>query len=197
MSVDYSRFLKGTPSTSTDVDQLADVAFGGDAGAPNGTSIALLAEFGGAAVLLAADAHAPVLVTSIQALLRKRGASRLKLDAFKVSHHGSQNNVSSELIRLLECRQYLVSTNGDHFRHPDRQAIARILKHGGARPTLVFNYRSNDNEVWERPDLQEKYQYSTRYPAAGTEGARVSLLGEKRASNDASPTLLSNLPAAR
>ena len=43
--------------------------FGGDNGAPNGTSIALLAEFGGASALFAADAHAPVLVESIKTLL--------------------------------------------------------------------------------------------------------------------------------
>lgn len=46
--VDYKRFLKGTPSTSTNVDELADTPFGGDNSAPNGTSIALLAEFAGA-----------------------------------------------------------------------------------------------------------------------------------------------------
>ena len=61
--VDYSRFLKGTPSTSTDIDELAETPFGGDNGASNGTSIALLAEFGGTSVLLGADAHAPVLVS--------------------------------------------------------------------------------------------------------------------------------------
>jgi hypothetical protein len=174
--VDYSRFLKGIPSASTDVDELADSAFAGDKGVPNGTSIAVLAEFGGAAALLAADAHAPVLGASIQTLLRQRGGKRLRLDAFKVSHHASQNNLSSELLQLLDCRRYLVSTNGDHFCHPDREAIGRIIKYGGDRPALHFNYRSKYNEVWERPDLQERYRYLTHYPEAGREGARVSLL---------------------
>ncbi|HXM70900.1 MAG TPA: hypothetical protein VN970_07185, partial [Thermoanaerobaculia bacterium] len=108
--VDYGKFLKGTPSTSTDIDELADEAFGGDNGIPNGTSIAMLAEFGGASALLAADAHAPVLAESIRALLRQRGAERLKLDVFKVSHHASQNNVSTELLQLLDCSRYIVST---------------------------------------------------------------------------------------
>jgi len=172
--VDYSRFLKGTPSTSTDVDQLADSPFAGDAALPNGTSIAVLAEFGGAAALLGADAHAPVLEASIRKLVGATG--RLKLDAFKVSHHASQNNLSAELLQLLDCRQYLISTNGDYFYHPDREAIARIIKYGGDRPTLRFNYRSTYNEVWERPDLQEQYRYLTQYPEVGSEGAVVSLL---------------------
>ena len=177
--VDYSRMLKAPASTSTDVEALADAVFTGDAGAPNGTSIAVLAEFGGASALLAADAHAPVLIASIQKLLARRNVKRLKLDAFKVSHHGSQNNVSRELIQLLDCPRYLVSTNGNHFSHPDRQGVARILVDGkylGSRPALHFNYRSAYNEVWARPDLQEKYGYSTHYPEAGSAGTTVALL---------------------
>lgn len=179
--VDYRKFLKGTPSTSKDVNALADEPFGGDNGAPNGTSIALLAEFGGASALLAADAHAPVLVQSIDKLLRQRGLERLKVDVFKVSHHGSQNNVSTELVQRLDCSRYLVSTNGYHFCHPDRQAIARLIKYGkqeGRRPEFYFNYKSQYNEVWSEPGLQEKYEYSASYPPDDQPGTTVSLLSE-------------------
>jgi beta-lactamase superfamily II metal-dependent hydrolase len=174
--VDYSRFLKGTPSPSTDVEQLADTPFAGDAGLPNGSSIAMLAEFDGASVLLGADAHAPVLVTAIRKLLKERQADRLTIDAFKVSHHASKNNLSAELLQLLKCQRYLISTNGDHFSHPDREAIARIIKYGGDRPTLYFNYRSETNKIWERPDLQEKYRYLTYYPESGVGGIKLPLL---------------------
>jgi beta-lactamase superfamily II metal-dependent hydrolase len=174
--VDYRRFLKGTPSTSTDVDELADAPFTGDKGAPNGSSIAVLAEFGGARALFAADAHAPVLVESIRKLLRTRGGERLKLDGFKVSHHASQNNVSTELLGLLDCRRYIVSTNGDHFNHPDREAIGRLIKYGGERPALYFNYRSRSTEVWARDDLQERYGYSAHYPEPERPGITVPLL---------------------
>jgi beta-lactamase superfamily II metal-dependent hydrolase len=178
--VDYRRFLKGTPSSSTDIDELADAPFLGDKGAPNGTSIAVLAEFGGASALLAADAHADVLAESIRLLLRARGGDRLKVDVFKVSHHGSQNNVSSELIRLLECPNYIVSTNGDHFCHPDRQAIARVLKHSSLRPMLHFNYRTKYNDVWARQDLQAQHRYTARYPAENEHGIRVPLINPSR-----------------
>jgi hypothetical protein len=183
--VDYAKFLKGTPSTIADaaalqdIDGLADVKFGGDNGAPNGTSIALLAEFGGASALLAADAHAPVLEAAIGKLLAKRGGDRLKLDLFKVSHHGSQNNVSSDLIRKLDCSRYLISTNGDHFYHPDRQAIARILKYGGDRKELFFNYNSTFNQVWGDAALasvRERYNCSTTYPSPDQQGIVVPLL---------------------
>ena len=177
--VDYSRFLKGKPSTSTDVEVLADTPFGGDRAAPNGTSIAVLAEYQGAAALLAADAHAPVLAESIRSLLKTRRQKRLKIDAFKVSHHASQNNVSTELISLLDCPRFLISSNGDHFYHPDREAIARIIKYGksgGRNPELIFNYRTKYSDVWERGDLQEQYGFTALYPEAEQPGQNVSLL---------------------
>jgi hypothetical protein len=175
---DYSKFLKGTPSESTDVDQLAETPFAGDAGLPNGSSIGLLAEFRGSAILLGADAHAPVLAQSIQKLLKQRNAGKkLKLSAFKVTHHGSQNNVSSELVNLLDCPRYLVSTNGDYFCHPDRQAIARIIKYGGPDPALHFNYKSTFNSVWEQPVFQKRYSYSTHYPPENEAGMNVLLAG--------------------
>jgi CHAT domain len=175
--MDYSRFLRGTPSTSTDVDALAGETFTEDAGAPNGSSIALLAEFGGAAALFGADAYPSVLAASIQRLLQQRGLSVLRLDAFKLAHHGSKNNLSNELLRLLDCRRYLMSSNGDHFGHPDRQAVARVIKHGGKDPLLYFNYRSGFNEVWSSGELQAQHAYTAEYPARGTAGLRISLLG--------------------
>ena len=135
------------PPTST---RLPTTPFRSDAAVPNGTSIAFLAEYGGAAALFAADAHAPVLVASIKRLLRDRGLDRLAVDVFKVSHHGSQNNVSAELLALLDCRRYLLSSNGDYFCHPDREAVGRIVKFGVRTPSLHFNYKSRYNDVWAR-----------------------------------------------
>jgi hypothetical protein len=175
--VDYSKFLRGSPSTSTDVDALAGSPFRSDAAPANGSSIALLAEFGGASVVLGGDAHAPVLADSIRKLVASRGVPRLALDAFKVPHHASQNNLSRELVELVECRRWLVSTNGNIFCHPDREAIARVIKYSAERPTLLFNYRTRFNEVWDRPDLREKYRYAAQYPAEGKAGLATSLIG--------------------
>jgi hypothetical protein len=137
----------------------------------------MLAEYRGAAILLGADAHAPVLADSIQKLLKQRNAGeKLKLTAFKISHHASQNNLSSDLLKLLDCPSYLISTNGDHFCHPDRQAIARIIKYSSTQPAIYFNYRSAFNSVWERPNLQEQYHYVTQYPEGDRAGMNMSLL---------------------
>ena len=178
--VDYSRFLKGTPSTIADVDALADIdaladtPFGGDAARRTARASRCSPSSAAPASLLAADAHAPVLVESITTLLEDADVPRLKLDLFKVSHHASQNNVSTELLQLLDCPRYLVSTNGDHFCHPDRQAIGphhqvRRRAHGG-----VFQLQPRYNEVWGSPALEGVRRSGTARPTTRRPEARAS-----------------------
>ena len=54
------------------------------------------------------------------------------------------------------------------------ETIARILA-SQSDLRLHFNYRSEENEVWDDPDLQNGWRYEARYPRAGTEGCRVVL----------------------
>jgi beta-lactamase superfamily II metal-dependent hydrolase len=174
-SEDFRQFLSITQTSSEDVDALADSKFSSDTAAPNGSSIAVLAEYGGKSVILGADAHAPVMVDSIGKLLKKRGLAKLRIDAFKVSHHASQNNLNVELMKLLDCPRYLISSNGSHFNHPDRQAIARCIKYGGENPQILFNFKTKINDVWAKPELQEKYNYTAVFPEKGEAGLVIAL----------------------
>lgn len=158
-----------------DVDELAAEAFHCDRSAANGSSIAFLAEFEGKRCLFAGDAHPPVLEASVRRLLDGNGASRLQLDVFKVPHHGSNHNLSPELLDLVACDQYLISTSGRYFSHPARETIARIIDRGGDNPTLCFNYRSHANEVWDDVVLKEQHGYRTRYQNGQDQGLLIEL----------------------
>lgn len=149
---------------STDVAALADAKFDSDTAENNGSSIAVLAEYEGKSVLLGADAHAPVMVNALRRLLAARKKDKLAVDAFKLPHHGSRNNLNNDLMALLDCRKYLVSTNGSTFYHPDGEAIARVIRHGGERPQVLFNYDSAYSAVWKPAELQKKYNYEAVYP---------------------------------
>jgi CHAT domain len=160
-----------------DLEALARKPVKKDTSVANGSSIALLAEFGEHAILLTGDAHADVLAKSIKALQRARGREneKLMLDALKLSHHGSANATTVELLALLDCQRYLVSSNGNIFYHPDRETMARVILHSGNCPTLCFNYRSPLNELWDAPALKARYDYRTEYPPEGQTGLRVPL----------------------
>jgi hypothetical protein len=158
-------------SGPVDVAALAALPFEADATAPNGSSIAFLFEHGGRRVLFGADAHAPVLERSLR---RVSGDAPVAIDAFKVPHHGSAKNLSAGLLAAMDCRRFLVSTNGRQFHHPDREAIARIV-HGVRGATVYFNYRTPRNEVWDEPALRAAHGYEAVYPAAGAEGLVLEL----------------------
>jgi hypothetical protein len=165
---------------SRSVDDLLSIEFESDTAEANGTSIAVLAEYAGRAVLLGADAYAPVLSASIDRLLKERRIDRLPVDLFKVPHHGSKANISADLLEKLDCRNYLVSTNGKKFEHPDAEAIARIVGHGGPSPAIHFNYRSDYSGFWDDEDLGQGIDYQAIYPGDGNEGCLIDIMALKR-----------------
>jgi hypothetical protein len=102
--------------------------------------------------------------------LAERNQKSLRLDAFKISHHGSKNNTSAKLLSLVDCRRFLISTNGSRHGHPDQEAIARIVyrNHQNTEPTeLYFNYRTTRNSVWDDDDLRYEWNYQVHYPPQG------------------------------
>lgn len=145
-----------------DVDTLAAKQFKIDESKANGSSIALLAAYDGKTVLLAGDAHPDVLLKGIKSLCKPD--EKLKLDAFKLPHHGSKANINRELLEKIKCDRYLFSTNGAKFKHPDREAVARVIKFGGNNPELIFNYRTEYNEIWLDANLKDQYRYMVSCP---------------------------------
>jgi beta-lactamase superfamily II metal-dependent hydrolase len=153
-----------------DVDTLAEARFKEDGTEPNGSSILLLLRYEGARVLLAADGH-PTVITA--GLKRLSASGRVKLDAYKVAHHGSRNNMDKPLLDRIECSRYLFSSSGAYYKHPDREAIARVLKYGrrgNGTTELVFNYRTKFNDVWDAPALKNRWKYTTSFLTKPADG---------------------------
>jgi beta-lactamase superfamily II metal-dependent hydrolase len=158
-----------------DLARLASAASDLDVSPTNASSIGLLAEYAGRRVLFTGDATPQALTAAAGQLLSERGVSRLELDALKVPHHGSQNNVTTAMIRMLPARRYLFSTDGKHFQHPDPAAVARVVMGAPQGAELVFNYRTDRTRMWDAPGLRAKYGYATRFPQDGQTGIAVGL----------------------
>ena len=87
--------------------------------------------------------------SELQDALKAKGYSKekkLHVDFAKVAHHGSRANISNELLDMIDCTNYLLSTNGGQGRsyHPTREALANIICHPGRdrneKVHLHFNY---------------------------------------------------------
>ncbi len=158
-----------------DLEKLLDVPFAQDGSEANGSSIALLAEHDGKRCLLTGDAYPGVLMESFERLFAERGPSPLRLDAMKVSHHGSRGNTTWPLLYRVECGRYLFSTDGSMFGHPDDECVSRVIAHGGPGATLCFNYRCERTEAWADPALARAKEYTAMYPSTEGAGLRVEL----------------------
>lgn len=171
-TVQPGRGIEQFGAGSPDIEALASVPFHEDDAAPNGSSIAFLAEYGNKRVLLAGDAFPGVVLESLQQLF---GNDTVPIDLFKLSHHASAHNTSPELLEKVQCKKFVVSTNGSIYKHPSRETIARVIKTAGGNAELIFNYRTKYNSIWDDQLLMSEYDYATVFPQ-DREGIKVDLL---------------------
>lgn len=148
-----------------DIDFLVRRPFKSDRAKPNGSSIAVVATYRDSSVLLTGDAHVARLLTSLE-LYSKQHPQHERFALVKASHHGSRGNVSLDLVKAVKCEKWAISTNGDHFNHPDREAIARIIAGSPEPVELFFNYDTCFTNYWRNPSKQP-YVFTSIY---GTEG---------------------------
>ena len=155
------------------IDELAAMKGSSDSSKANGSSIALLLEADGQRALLTGDAFKGVLTKAMKTLAKPD--KRLKVDLFKLSHHGSKNNTSTRLLQALDCQHYLVCTNGAVHDHPDDRTIAWVIREGrpstGDDVVLLFNYLSDRTRRWgDDPGAQAAEGFAATYPAAADQG---------------------------
>jgi len=157
------------------VDEAATLATDLDAAVANGSSIAVVAEYADRRCAFLGDAHADLIERSFRRMAVMCSEKRLRLNAVKLSHHGSKGNITPEILRAIECRNYLVSTDGSIFHHPDDEAIQCVLKY--AKPTrLFFNYRSERTAGWERASTEAQPDCTAQYPRSNGESLELDLL---------------------
>ncbi|MDR6941680.1 ComEC/Rec2 family competence protein [Mucilaginibacter pocheonensis] len=93
----------------------------------NGSSIACLLDYRGKRVLLTGDSHPEVLVAQLKALgYADADDRRLVLDHLQLAHHGSEANTSAELLRLIDCRRFVINANGIKHNLPNKRLLARL-----------------------------------------------------------------------
>lgn len=176
--------ILGEPNVKT----LAQSKFEPDDAPANGSTIALLAEYEGKSALLAGDAYAPVLLDALGRVRHGREGAKLKVDVFKLPHHGSGGNVNNELLAAVPASKYIFSTSGAVFGHPDDEAWARVIATPTTwRKTLYFNYTSatiaknykkkkkRDAPDWGKPQLRRMYKYDVKFPPDDRTGVLLEL----------------------
>ncbi|MBP5229207.1 MAG: MBL fold metallo-hydrolase [Bacteroidales bacterium] len=68
----------------------------------------------------------------------------------KLSHHGSKNNFKPELLQEIEAENYIISTDGTRYGHPDKEPISWII--GRTNAKLWFNYPQRAEKIFTAKD---------------------------------------------
>jgi hypothetical protein len=103
-----------------------------------------------------------------------RSEPKLRLAALKLSHHGSKGNTTPGLMRTIDCQNYLVSTDGSIFHHPDAEAIECVLANSKSA-RLFFNYQSQYTTGWKSAPPGAP-GFAAYYPARNGESITIDLL---------------------
>lgn len=139
----------------------------------NGVSLAMLLEYSGKKILLLGDAKDSVLIQSlVNQGYKNQAGKRLNIDYIKLSHHGSKYHTNNEFLSLIECSNFIISTNGSgNFKHPNIEIIARILCHPNRNiEQKIFFYFNYPKEEYIRNNIrllteneEEKYNCKSIY----------------------------------
>lgn len=127
----------------------------------NGSSIAFILKIKEKLLLFLADSHPGLILKS---LLEYQPEGIINFDTIKVSHHGSFNNISPNLLEKIDSGIYIFSTNGNKHNHPDKETIAHIVgRKSEFERKLFFNYKTLNSEYFNNKDWMKAYNYSIHY----------------------------------
>lgn len=118
--------------------------------ASNASSISFILKCDDFSILMLGDSFPTDIIQGLSDL-GYSADNPLKVDYVKLAHHGSAANISNNLLDIIECSNFIVSTNGMKYRHPDREALANVLCHINRNKNnpvnFYFNYMLNEIEA--------------------------------------------------
>ncbi|MEM7373643.1 MAG: MBL fold metallo-hydrolase [Bacteroidota bacterium] len=161
--------VSGTKSDHREsISALREKEFEEDDGIPNGSSIAFLVELYGKKILMLADSHPSVVAASLREW-KYSPQAKLPLDCMKISHHGSRKNTSEELLELISCQNYIISSDGiNSYGHPSKECLVRIIcspSRDVSKPIkFYFNYRTPNLQAIFSKEEEQAYNFHCIFP---------------------------------
>ena len=82
----------------------------------------------------------------------------LMVDVLKVPHHGSYWN-NCEIMENIIANNYIISTDGKKYGHPDKSILANIIINNKQKKKLIFNYDIDTIQLLKEKKQKNKYNY--------------------------------------
>lgn len=121
------------------IDELREKdSFCEDKSPSNGTSLAFSLQAGSANFLFLGDSLPSVVIEKLKHF------NNINFNICKISHHGSENNTSKDLLGYFKCKNYLICTDGSSHDHPSVKTLARIIINN---QNSEFYFSSNTDNI--------------------------------------------------
>ena len=134
--------VRETAGSNTDfhlsVDEVIMNDFDEDQDVANCSSIAFLFEYKDYRLLLLGDSVPSQIINALYNLGYNE-KNKLKLNICKLSHHGSNHNTSDNLLELIDCNDFIISSDWNGPR-PGKECLSRIVVKVKGEKTFYCNY---------------------------------------------------------
>lgn len=129
---------------------LAKDSFREDTSKTNASSLAFVLNVGRKNYLFLGDAR-PTTVSAGLKLHNYSHDNPIKAELMKVSHHGSKGNTNEDLLNLVDCTKFVISTDGSRHGLPDKVTLARIHNYRDSAE-IYFNYQGTLDDVYTKDE---------------------------------------------
>jgi len=119
---------------------------------PNGSSLAFVFTALERKILFLGDAHEDEIRYGLE-LLGHNQDNKIKVDYVKMSHHGSKNNISNNLLDCFDTNKFIVTTDGTRHNLPNKYTFSLIIAKFEC-PEIFFNYPSLINKIFHKGDYE-------------------------------------------
>lgn len=141
---------------------------------PNGSSIAFVFEYQSKKILFTGDGFPSIILEGLREMNFVTDEQKAKFDYVKLSHHASRYNTSDELLKNIECNNYIVTTHGCNGK-PNKETFARILKYHQPL-NLYYNYKNNKTQNIFFPQEYVNYKITQTYLEENSEPYLIEVL---------------------
>lgn len=116
-----------------------------DTSLSNKSSIVILVESEEKKILLTGDVTPDRFSLIMNELSVKNEGAPIVLDYLKLPHHGSYRNLNQNILSLIDCQNFIITTNGKNSFLPNKKALLKIIRHvknkRKDRLNFIFNYK--------------------------------------------------------
>lgn len=123
-----------------------------DTSRTNAQSAILVAHLNGKSVLLPGDATPPKLTKALDDYGKD---GNLQFDLVKLPHHGSYMNITQKILEKFECSDYMITTNGAKYYHPNKKMMLKVLSWGRRKGKKLKFHLNYYDELFEQLNISQ------------------------------------------